>query len=59
MSAKTWTAAEVERMTPSDQDALFEASIVRDLSEVDPAFLARVTERIEQRISRTETPRTN
>jgi hypothetical protein len=41
------TADELEGMTPAEQDAHFEASIVRDLSTVSPVVLARVRERVE------------
>jgi hypothetical protein len=51
---KVITAAEFERMTPAEQDAAFAASIVTDLSEVPPAFLAPVRERISQRIASEE-----
>ena len=56
MATKIWTAADLEQMTPAEQEAVFEASIVRDLSQVDPAFLARVRDRIEQRIAKLEAP---
>jgi hypothetical protein len=47
MAPKIWLAAELEKMTPSEQDAVFEASIVRTLDGVPPEFLARVRERFE------------
>ena len=56
MATKIWTAADLEKMSPAEQEAVFEASIVRDLSQVDPVFLARVRERIEQRIAKLEAP---
>jgi hypothetical protein len=37
-----WTAAELERMTPEEQQRLFEESLVTDLSQLDPDFLARI-----------------
>jgi hypothetical protein len=40
-------------MTPAQQDALFDASLVADLSTVPPEFLQRVRERLEQRITET------
>jgi hypothetical protein len=37
-----WTAAELERMTPEEQQRLFDEAVVKDLSQVDPEFLERV-----------------
>ncbi len=56
MARKIWTAAELEQMTPAEQDAVFEASIVRDLAEVPEEFLERVRSRANDRISELETP---
>lgn len=56
MAHKVWTAADLELMTPAEQDAIFEASIVRNLDDVPQEFLTKVRARIEQRISRTESP---
>jgi hypothetical protein len=54
MSPKVWTAAELDEMSPADVDELFEASIVRDLDDVPPEFLARVRERVQERIDAEE-----
>jgi hypothetical protein len=54
MLRKVWTAAELEEMTPAEVDALFEASIVRDLDDVPPEFLARVRARVQGRIEAEE-----
>jgi len=54
MSKSVVTAAELELMTPAEQQALFEASIVTDLDDVPPAFLAQVRDRLEQHIDQTE-----
>ena len=54
MPAKIWTAEELQRLTPAERDAIFDASIVTDLSKVPPAFLAKVRERIELRIATSE-----
>jgi hypothetical protein len=51
MPRRIVTAADLERMTPAERDAHFEASIVRDLSKVSPEFLARVRERVERRVA--------
>ncbi len=54
MPRKVWTAAELDEMTPAEVDALFEASIVRDLDDVPPEFLARVRARVQERIDAEE-----
>jgi len=54
MPRKVWTAAELDSMTPTEVDALFEASIVRDLDDVPPEFLARVRARVQERIDAEE-----
>ena len=41
MAQKIWTADELERMTPAEQDAIFDASVVRNLHDVPREFLAR------------------
>ncbi|MEZ5240013.1 MAG: hypothetical protein R2716_14035 [Microthrixaceae bacterium] len=56
MPRKVWTAAELDEMTPAEVDALFQASIVKDLDEVPPAFLARVRADVEAHIAATEAP---
>ena len=45
---KFWTAEELFKLSPAEQDALFESSIVRDLDQAPPELVARA--RIEQRI---------
>jgi len=54
MPRKLWTAAELDEMTPAEVDELFQASIVKDLDEVPPAFLARVRGDVEAHIAATE-----
>jgi hypothetical protein len=54
MEQKVITAAELERMTPAEQDRVFAQSIVTDLSQVPPEFLARVRERVLRRIAAEE-----
>jgi hypothetical protein len=46
---KIWMAEELERMTPAEQDALFESSLVTDLSKVPQEFLERVRNRARER----------
>jgi hypothetical protein len=58
MRGKIVSAAELERMSPAEQDAIFEQSIVRD-PENDPRvparFLADVRSRLQARIAVQET----
>jgi hypothetical protein len=56
MAKKIWTAAELEQMSPAEQDAIFEAAIVRDLDDVPVEFLDRVRSRVERRISGADSP---
>lgn len=42
MARKLWTAAEMEKLSRREQQAIFDERVVTDLSEVPPAFLARV-----------------
>lgn len=57
MPRKVWTAAELDEMTPAEVDALFLASIVTDLDEVPPEFLAKVRADLDEHIAATESPR--
>jgi len=50
-AVKVTTAEELERMTPAERQAHFDASVVTDLSQVRPEFLARVRTRLERRIA--------
>ena len=54
MDRNVITAAELERMSPAEQDRVFEASIVKDLALVPPEFLARIRERVSRRIASDE-----
>ncbi len=51
VSDKVWTAEELERLSPAEQDALFESSITTDLAKVPAEFLERVRGRERERIS--------
>lgn len=57
MVRKVQTAEEFERMTPAQQDAHFDASLVTNLSEAPDVFLDRVRERLEERIAKSGTPK--
>lgn len=57
MAHKVWTAQELERLSPAEQDAIFESSIVTDLDQVPAEFLDRVRARLEVRIARRDLPK--
>jgi hypothetical protein len=54
MASKVWTAGELEQMSPQERRHIFNSSIVTDLDQVPPEFLARVRARAEQMIAETE-----
>ena len=55
MAEKIWTAAELERLSPAERHALFEASIVTDLETVagDP-LLERTRAKLEAIIAKAD-----
>lgn len=55
MADRIWTAEELEAMTPAEQDAIFESSLITNLAQVPEAFLERVRSRVRRRIADTET----
>ena len=55
MAQKIWTAQELEVMTPAEQDAIFNASIIRNLDDAPQEFLARVRQRFEAHLAGQET----
>ena len=55
MADKVWTAEELEGMTPAEQDAIFESSLITDPAQVPEGFLERVRSRTRRRIRDTET----
>ena len=57
MARRVWTAEEVEKLSREQQQAIFDESIVTDLAEVPPAFLARVRADAQRLIDRRETQR--
>jgi len=57
MAKKIWTAEEIGKMTPQEQQALFDDSIVYDLEEVPTEFLDRVRAKVQTRISEADTPK--
>ena len=56
MARKVWTAEELGRMSPAEQDRIFQAGIVRDLRAVPEDFHARVRGRLDERIAGSESP---
>lgn len=56
MEPKVWTADELERMSPAEQDAVFEAGVVTDLDSVPAEFLERVRRRAQERIASADRP---
>ena len=54
MPGKVVTAGELEKMSPAEQQAIFDASVVTDLDQVPAEFLERVRLRLEQHIEQTE-----
>lgn len=55
MTGKVWTAAELEDLTPAEQDELFAASLIRDPASMPPDFLEGIRQRARQRIADTGT----
>jgi len=58
MVEKIWTADELERLAPAEQDALFDASVVNEFAAVPPEFVKRVRRRAEERIAQRDLPGT-
>ncbi len=52
-----WTAAELEKLSPAERHALFDASVVIDLDQASQDLLERTGTRIHQRIAQTEAHR--
>jgi len=58
MAEKVWTADELERLAPAEQDAIFDASVVNDLADAPPEFVERVRQRAKERIGQRDLPGT-
>ena len=56
MARKIWTAADLEQMTPTERQQIFEASIITDLDEAPPSLVRRSRERVEKLIEEAEHP---
>jgi hypothetical protein len=59
MPRKLWTADELEKLSREEQQAVFDESIVTDLSEVPPEFLAAVRADAERLIASREAQHTD
>jgi hypothetical protein len=51
MAGRVWTAEELERMSPTEQEAVFAQSVITDLHQVPPEFLARVRSHLQDRMA--------
>ena len=56
MASKVWTAEELDQISPAEQDAVFQASLVTDLAAVPAEYLAHVRVRLEDRIAKRNPP---
>jgi hypothetical protein len=54
---KVWTAAELEKLSPAERHALFDASVVTDLEQAPQGLIERTRSRIHERIAQTEAQR--
>ena len=52
-----WTAAELEKLSPAERHALFDASVVTDLDRAPQDLIERTRTRIHERIAQTEAQR--
>lgn len=59
MPRKLWTADELEKLSREEQQAVFDESIVTDLSEVPREFLAAVRADAERLIASREAQHTD
>lgn len=57
MAEKIVTAAELEKLSPAERRALFEASIVTDVDEAPPQLVERARSRVQQKIAESEPQR--
>lgn len=59
MGRKLWTAAEMEKLSREEQQAIFDESLVTDLSQVPIEFLAKVRADAERLITSRESQHTD
>lgn len=50
MVKKVWTAEELEKMSPAEQDEIFASSIVKDLDAAPQHLVNRAREAVQQRL---------
>jgi hypothetical protein len=58
MAERIIGADELEKMTPAERQAAFDASIVTDLDDAPPEILARTRQRVQQLITESDSPST-
>ena len=58
MAAEIITAEELEKMTPAQRQAAFDASIVTNLDDAPPELLARTRKRVRRIIRESDSPST-
>ena len=51
---KSWTAAELERLSPNERDEVVKSGFVTDLSEVSPDLLDRARRKSDRGLASTE-----
>ena len=56
MRGESWSVEQWAAMSAAEQDAVFQASVVTDLSQVPPDYLAEVRAQFEARIAQREMP---
>jgi hypothetical protein len=53
---QSWTVQEWAALSAAEQDAIFQASVLTDLAQIPPEFLASVRREFEDRVSEREMP---
>lgn len=56
---RTWTADELEQLTPDERHRLLNERVVTDLADVSPEFLARARSKGRALLEAREVPSTN
>jgi hypothetical protein len=56
MAGKVTTAAELDQMTPAQRHEHFEASVITDLAQVPPEYLARIRAEFEAQLAKRDMP---
>jgi len=58
MAAKIIMTEDLEKMTPAERQAAFDASIVTNLDDALPELLARTRQRVRRMITESDSPST-